>query len=67
MTLLAALVLSAARTLFFSLVSQSELVRLKGLAALRVAPESFMTLAQRLPLILPFLWSFPVLPLLFFP
>lgn len=52
---------------FFSLVPQSELVRLKGLAALCVAPESFMTLAQSFPLILTFLWSFTALPLLFFP
>lgn len=52
---------------FFSLVSQSELVMVKGLAALCVAPESFMTLAQSFPLILAFLCNLPLLPLLFFP
>lgn len=57
MTLLASLVLSDARTLF-SLVSQSELVTLKGLAALCVAPESFIILAETFPLILTFLYSF---------
>lgn len=67
MTLLASLVLSDARTLFFPSVSQSELVTLKGLAALCVAPGSFITLAERFPLILTFLYSFTTLPLLFFP
>lgn len=59
MTPLAPLVLSGARTLlFFIWFFQSELVRLKGLAALCVAPERFMTLAQSFPLILTFLWSY---------